>query len=210
MTKPESLAALEKLGRERLSPSFFMRDFLYSEISNLHGIPNIPDAPDLAIAVGKHLCEELLEPLNATFGRIEIRSAYRSCELNGFGNKMAKEKKAGYNCAENEKNYAHHIWDRLDSDGHKGSTACIVIPWFAGRYKAGADWRSLAYWIHDHLPYSEMEFFSELCAFNLSWHERPKKRISSYIEPKGSLDLNTVAGESHSKWYADFPQLPLR
>jgi len=49
-----------------------MRDFLYSEISNLHGIPNIPDAPDLAMAVGKHLCEELLEPLNATFGRIEI------------------------------------------------------------------------------------------------------------------------------------------
>jgi len=36
-----------------------MRDFLYSEISNLHGIPNIPDDPDLAIEVGKHLCEEL-------------------------------------------------------------------------------------------------------------------------------------------------------
>ena len=32
-----------------------------------------------------------------------------------------------------------------------GATACVVVPRFADRYAAGADWRSLAYWIHDHL-----------------------------------------------------------
>jgi hypothetical protein len=32
--------------------SFFLRDFLHSEIADLHGIPNIPDDPDLAIAAG--------------------------------------------------------------------------------------------------------------------------------------------------------------
>lgn len=212
MKKPETLAALEDLGRVRLSPSFFMRDFLYSEISNLHRIPNIPDNPDLAIEVGKHLCEELLEPLNATFGRVAIRSAYRSCEVNGFGNKTTKESenKLRYNCAENEKNYAHHIWDRLDSEGCKGATACVVIPWFANRFAADANWRPLAYWIHDHLPYSEMEFFTKLCAFNISWHERPKRKISSYIVPKAPLEFNTNIGESHSKWYAEFPKLQLR
>ena len=132
----KSVPALDDFGRIRLSKSFFMRDFLYSEIANLHGIPNIPDDPDLAIEVGKHLCEELLEPLNATFGRIAIRSAYRSCEVNGFGNKTTKESrnKLRYNCAENTRNYGHHIWDRLDSDGCKGATACIVIPWFADRF----------------------------------------------------------------------------
>ena len=207
MKKLETLVSLEDLGRVRLSASYFMRDFLYSEIANLHGIPNIPDDPDLAIEVGKHLCEELLEPLNRTFGRIAIRSAYRSCEVNGFGNRMTKEKKGRYNCAENEKNFGRHIWDRVDGDGGKGATACIVIPWFADRYAAGADWRSLAYWIHDHLSYSEMEFFGKLCAFNLSWHERPKKRISSYIAPKGQLELNAVADESHATWYEDFPKL---
>jgi hypothetical protein len=209
MKKPESLSALEDLGRVRLSSSFFMRDFLYSEISNLHGIPNIPDDPDLAISVGKRLCEELLEPLNATFGRIAIRSAYRSSELNAFGNKMTKEKKGRYNCANNENNFARHIWDRRDSEGGKGATACIVIPWFTDRWDKGADWRSLAFWIHDRLPYSEMEFFGKLCTFNLSWHERPKRNISSYIAPKGSLQIN-VDRESHSKWYEDFPALRLR
>ena len=67
MRKPASMKALETLGRVRLSEHFFMREMLYSEIANFHGIPNIPDDPDLAIAAGSRLCEELLEPLHATF-----------------------------------------------------------------------------------------------------------------------------------------------
>jgi hypothetical protein len=51
-----SVRSLEELGRVRLSASFFMRDFLHSEIADFHGIPNIPDAPDLAIAAGRKLC----------------------------------------------------------------------------------------------------------------------------------------------------------
>jgi hypothetical protein len=67
---PKSVAALEDLGRIRLSRSFFMRDFLHSEIANHYGVPNVPGNPVLAVEVGKRLCGELLEPLNATFGRI--------------------------------------------------------------------------------------------------------------------------------------------
>ncbi|HSP31282.1 MAG TPA: hypothetical protein VLO13_04630 [Halomonas sp.] len=201
MRKPQSVDALEKLGMVRLSPSFYMRDFLYSETANLHGIPNIPDNPDLAIEGGRSLCEELLEPLNATFGRIAVRSSYRSSELNKFCNEH------GYNCAKNEANYAAHIWDVLDSGGHKGATACIAIPWFTDRYEKGADWRSLAYWIHDHLPYSELQFFPALCAFNINWHEMPKKSISSFIAPKGALLKESHSQSGHSALYADFPAL---
>ena len=84
--KPRSVVALEDLGRIRLSRSFFMRDFLYSEIANHYGVPNVPENSDLAVEVGKRLCGELLEPLNATFGRIAIRSAYRSPTVNALGN----------------------------------------------------------------------------------------------------------------------------
>lgn len=104
MRSPQSVDSLETLGRVRLSRSFFMRDFLYSEIANFHGIPNIPENPDLAIETGKRLCEELLEPLQATFGRIAIRSAYRSPAVNALGNEK------GHNCGSNESNYAAHIW----------------------------------------------------------------------------------------------------
>ena len=69
-----NVKALEGLGRTRLSKSFFLRDFLFSDIAAIHGLANVPDDPELAIAAGTRLCEELLEPLNATFGRIAIRS----------------------------------------------------------------------------------------------------------------------------------------
>ena len=108
MNTIESFDALEKFGRTRLSENFFMRDFLYSEISNFYGTPSIPDHPARAIEAGQHLCRELLEPLNATFGRIEIRSAYRSSRVNALGNEN------GHNCARNEVNYARHIWDVPD------------------------------------------------------------------------------------------------
>jgi hypothetical protein len=203
MKKPQSMNALEKLGRVRLSANFFMRDFLYSEIAAFYGIPNIPDDPDLAIAAGSRLCEELLEPLQATFGRVAIRSAYRSCDVNGYGNKN------GLNCASNEANYAGHIWDRRDTNGCMGATACVVVPWFADRFAAGADWRAMAWWIHDHLPYSELYFFPKLAAFNITWHERPQRRIDSYAKPMGCLTKSGMDnhGGRHNECYEGFPAL---
>ncbi len=121
MPKPPSVKALETFGRVRLSPSFFMRDFLYSEIAVINGFLNFPDDPDLAIASGKMLCETLLEPLQARFGRLSVRSAYRSPEVNAFGNRHK------LNCGSNDSNHAGHIWDRRDAAGRKGATACIIV-----------------------------------------------------------------------------------
>ncbi len=201
MRRPASMRGLEELGRVRLSPSFFLRDFLMSEIAVIHGIPNIPDDPDLAIAAGRALCRNLLEPLRATFGHIAIRSAYRASAVNAFGNAN------GFNCASNEANRAGHIWDRRDADGCMGATACIVIPWFADRYDAGADWRALAWWIHDHLAYSRLQFFPKLAAFNINWHERPVRRIDSFISPNGCLTKPGMANHAgdHGEWYQGFP-----
>ena len=200
MKKPATMAALEKLGRVRLSKTFFMREFLYSEIANLHAMSNIPDDPDLAIAAGTRLCEDLLEPLQDRFGRIAIRSAYRTPEVNGFGNRH------NYSCARNESTWADHIWDRRDATGRMGATATIVIPWFADRYEKGADWRALAWWIHDHLPYSHLYFFPIRAAFNIRWREDPERRIDSYIAPKGTLTKRGMANwdGKHSDEYAWF------
>jgi len=197
------MPGLEDLGRVRLSANFYMRDFLYSEIANFYGIPNIPTDPDLAVVAGSRLCEELLEPLQATFGRIAVRSAFRSAEVNQFGNRH------GGQCACNEANAAYHIWDMRDRDGCMGAGASIVIPWFADRYEAGADWRSLAWWIHDHLPYAHLQFFPKLAAFNIQWHERPMRRIDSFIAPKGCLTKPGMANHagSHKSWYKGFPRL---
>ena len=178
-----------------------MRDFLYSEIAAWHGLRNNPDYPDKAIAVGRNLCEKLLEPLQENFGRIHIRSAYRSPEVNRLGN----EKKL--NCASNEANYAHHIWDYPDSNGRSGATACIVIPWLVDHIARGGSWTDMAWWIHDHLPYNTMYFFPKSAAFNINWREAPIRRIDSYVRPKGCLTCPGMDNHAglHSDQYLAFP-----
>jgi hypothetical protein len=203
MRRIASFEGLERFGRERLGRHFTMRDFLYSEIGNWHGIRNLPDDPELALAAGRKLATELLDPLVETFGGISVRSAYRSREVNRFGNEH------GLNCSRNEASHAKHIWDRRDNEGRMGACACVVVPWFADQYEARRGWTDLAWWIHDHLPYSEMVFFPKRAALNLTWREVPVRRIASWIggnkvllaagaEPGTSLDERRAA-------YADFP-----
>jgi hypothetical protein len=189
MKKPATVAALETLGRVRLSQNYFMRDFLHSEIASFTGIPNIPDNPDLAIAAGTRLCVDLLEPLAAQFGRISIRSAYRAPAVNQYGNEHK------LSCARNEANYAGHIWDVRDAAGRMGATACIVVNAAIPYYERTRDWEALAWWVHDHLPYHAMEFYPKFAAFNLTWREEPERRIYSQTPPRrGWLTRRGMAG----------------
>ena len=201
----KALTALESFGRERLSDHFFMRDFLYSEIATVHGIPNIPSDPALALKAGAGLCKNLLEPLHEIFGHVAIRSAFRSLAVNAFGNKH------GLNCASNKKNYAKHIWDHLDDDKCMGATACIVIPWFtdSAQYNRTGAWRPLAWFIHDHLPYSEMCFYPKLAAFNLTWRQRdPRREVRSYASPKKGLLTKPGCANHSGDHSAEYPHFP--
>ena len=202
MRAPRSLWSLETFGRVKLSRHLYMRDFLYSEINGFHGVPNVPEHPDLAIEHGRRLCTDLLDPLEETFGRVAIRSGYRSPTLNAYGNAMK------LNCARNDNPIECHIWDRAQGAQAVAGTS-LVIPWFAERYARGRDWRDLAWWIHDHLPYSEMWFFPKLAAFNLVWRPEPLRTISSYIAPRGMLlRAGDTPGEplgDRQARYKDFP-----
>lgn len=160
-----TLKSLEDFGRTQLSPNFFMRDFLYSEISQIEGIPNIPDDPKLAIEAGTGLCINILEPIQKKLGKVSIRSAYRSQKVNSIGN----ERK--YNCASNEKNRAGHIWDLKDQHNNYGATACIIVNSFIDYYETTGNWTALAWWIHDHIPqYRNMVFYPKFAAFNINWY----------------------------------------
>lgn len=202
MRKSASMWSLETFGRVRLSKYFYMRDFMYSEISGFHGIPNVPENPDLTLENGRAFCTTLLDPLEETFGRVAVRSGYRSPDLNRYGNENK------LNCARNDNPLECHIWDYFA--GEKAiAGASVVIPWFADQYQDGRDWRDLAWWLHDHLPYSDIWFFPKLAAFNLVWRATPLRTISSYVAPRGTL-LKPGAQPDESETarrtrYADFP-----
>ncbi|WP_009634272.1 peptidase M15 [Synechocystis sp. PCC 7509] len=211
MKTPQTVKALEELGRVQLSKSFFMREFLYSEIAQIENLSNIPENPELAIASGKNLCQKVLEPIQQQLGRITIRSAYRSPEVN------AKGAEKNYNCAANESNYAKHIWDVRDANGYMGATACIIVTSFIPYYERTGDWTALAWWICDRIPdYAELTFFPKYAAFNISWHENPNypKFIYSYVkDPHTNKNSGYLTKEgmsnftgSHTEFYQEFVQ----
>lgn len=203
--KITSFESLERLGRVRLSDHFFMRDFLYSEIANHYGLTNAPTDPVVAVEAGEQLSQNLLEPLRERFGHIHIRSAYRSPTVNAKG----AENRNQHKCGSNETNRAKHIWDQRDKDGNLGATACIQVTSFSDAYEKGADWKALAWWIHDHLPYHSVFFFNARAAFNLNWRENPERWIRSWIGIKGSYltkpDMDNHSGDhsEHYRWMED-------
>ncbi len=199
-----SVKGIEEFGRVRLSKTFFVRDFLFSTIAIHHGFRNLPDDPETFIEAGTRFCETILEPLQDTFGRVVIRSAYRSPEVNDFGRERYGT------CAANEKNYAAHIWGyRTQEEELLGASATIVIPAYLQHYEATGEWKPLAWWLHDHVDYHEICFFTKLCAFNIGWREKPARRIENWIERKRLLTKPGMENHSglHSGEYAHVPML---
>jgi hypothetical protein len=209
MRMPETVKALEKLGRVQLSKSFFMREFLYSEISQIGQIPNIPDDPELTILAGKNPCENVLEPIQDVLGRISIRSAFRSCEVNQKGSETKES------CSTNDKNYAEHIWDKRDKHGFMRATAFIIVTSFIPYYEQTNDWTALAWWIHDHISaYANMTFLPKYAAFNINWNENPgyekfiysdienphSSKSSGYLTKKGIDNFEGSHEDSYREW----------
>ena len=203
-TSKTAIRLTEDIGRIRLSESFFFRDFLFSEIATVTGLPNIPNDVEEAVWAGRHLCQQVLEPLQQLLGPIRIRSGYRSDKVNQYGN----DHRLG--CASNTSNFGRHIWDCADADGARGAMACILIPSLTDHYERTGDWQSFAWFIHDHVSYSEMTFFTRLAAFNIGWSTAPKCTIDAFISPnKGYLHRPDLfaSKKSNSEKYAHVPLL---
>jgi hypothetical protein len=81
-TSERGLAAakFDSLSRVRLSKNFILRDFLFCAESCAKGLSNFPQNPTLVIAAGQALCERVLEPVLAHFGRFAITYGYHSQE----------------------------------------------------------------------------------------------------------------------------------
>lgn len=181
---------LDRVGRIRLSDNFFMRQFLYSEIAIAYGVVNVPDDLSLAVETGSQLCREILEPISRKFGPIALRSGFRSATVNALGARK------GLQCAANERNFAYHIWDHRDVAGHSGAAACVVVPSLFEPNAPEDAWKRLAWWVQENLPYHRLTFFSRDHAFNIGWHESPRREIFARVpkphwlfREKSSLDF---------------------
>lgn len=104
-SRPITAAEIDQLGRTRLSPNFILRDFLFCASSAARGFSNFPENPGQVIRAGKALCEKLLEPILAEFGRFAITYGYQSRE--SIDADLVKTSKAFHrDCS------SPHHWDR--------------------------------------------------------------------------------------------------
>ena len=172
-----------------------------SEIANFYGMPNIPDDPKLAIDVGRRLCEDLLEPLNATFGRIAIRSAYRSPTVNALATRWATIALRTRRITAATSGTGA---TPPDSAGRRPASSFPGSPIAMPRAPTG---KRLAYWIHDHLPYSRLQFFPKLAAFNISWQNVRSGRSTASSGPAGYLLRGNEPVMARPEHYPDFPPL---
>ncbi len=199
---PQSYSGLDRLGRIALSKTFHMREFLYSEIAVHYKIRNVPTNVGVAVQAGSRLCQNLLEPLQDAFGRIHVRSGYRSREVNRAG----VEK---HGCAID--NDGFHTWDFPTSSGRGiGAVACISIPFVSEKVlKKEANDMAIAWWILDHLAdWSCLEFFAtsphgDELTFNIGWHERPMQTINSWRGGPRNLGKSIPAADERKRqWQA--------
>jgi hypothetical protein len=98
-----SYAQLEEFGRTRLSPNFFMREFLQSEIATWHGMRNVPENPERAVWAGQQLCNHLLEPL-------QPRLVVSTCAP-GTARPKSMRQPTQAQLRKQRENYGSHIWD---------------------------------------------------------------------------------------------------
>ncbi len=208
---PHSYAGLDKLGRIPLLTHFYFREFLYSEIAAHYNIRNVPDDIDSAVKSGQELCRLLLEPLQEAFGRIHIRSGYRSRAVNEAG----VEK---HNCSID--NDGDHTWDFPSKSGNgSGAMACVTVPRLSRLVLSNTvDISSIAWWIHDHLSHwSVIEFFAtpadipfaDEVAFNIGWHETPKRVIKNWRGGLRNLHDHIPDPESRKKAWIKLSEMPV-
>lgn len=64
----------------RLSPHFYLREFIRSQAASRFGIDNTPSNPHIENL--RHLCINVLEPIRLYFGPVRITSGYRCPAVN--------------------------------------------------------------------------------------------------------------------------------
>ena len=80
----------EALARVRLSKHYILRDFLFSTECAARGLTNFPEDPDMVIRAAKAMCEKVLEPIEAQWGRCAITFAHQSREGIEWGWSVAR------------------------------------------------------------------------------------------------------------------------
>lgn len=185
----------EVLARVRLSQNFILRDFLFSTDAAAHGFSNFPEDPDMVVRAGRELCEKVLEPVLARWGRFAITFAYQSREALEF--KWTQEKRDTKG-----RNSNPHHWDR-GSFGDEVYARLDILPFCVE--DGLVDRHEFGHWLMHNLDIDLLMQWSRSSVYCISISPKPRRIWLEW----GEIDAprcTTFMGTDY--WHHVYPNLP--
>lgn len=193
-----SAGEIDRVARTRLSPNFILRDFLFCASSAARGFSNFPENPQQVIQAGQALCEKLLEPILAEFGRFAITYGYQSRE--SIDVDLAKTTKAFHrHCS------SPHHWDR-GTFGDAIYARVDILPFCVedGRVTKLA----FGQWVMHHLDVDLCMSWKRSNVFCLTIGPQPRRCWVEWGRPAmGEKKQEVMMGADY--WQNVYPLLPM-
>lgn len=185
----------EALARVRLSQNFILRDFLFSTDAAANGLNNFPEDPDMVVRAGKALCEKVLEPVLARWGRFAITFAYQSREALEL--RWPKEKRETKG-----RNSNPHQWDRK-SWGEDVYARLDILPFCVE--DGLIDRHEFGHWLMHNLDIDLLMQWSRSNVYCISISPKPRRIWLAWGEldaPRCTVFMGT------DYWHRVYPTLP--
>lgn len=187
---------MEEFSRTRLSKNFIMRDFLHSNYNSVAGICNYPEKPEIVIAAGKKLCELVMEPIIAKWGRVFITFGYQCRHGVETANPNAKTKRTSSN---------PHQWDR-GTFGIKPYARVDILP--ACVEDGGVSKREFGHWCMMNLDIDLMMMWGHSNVFCITIGPKPRRVWLEWVQSgKGENGSNKITYWGEKFWTVDFPKM---
>ena len=191
------MAALDALVKVRLSNNFILRDFLYSTECAALGLSNYPENPETVIRAGRELCERLLEPILAYFGRFAITFGYQ-CRQGveaKWSEKMRQEKR---------RSSSPHQWDR-GTFGNEVYARVDILPFCVEDGLVSK--MEFGHWLMHHLDVDLLMMWKKanICCISIS--PKPRRVWFEWGDPALGQPRREYFFGSHY-WQNIYPNLP--
>lgn len=194
----EMYALMEELSLTRLSPNFIMREFLHSNYNSVAGICNYPEKPEVVIRAGKALCENILEPIIAKFGKIFITFGYQGRVGLNMADSTTKD---------NPKSSSPHMWDRSTYPKHIYCRVDILPACVQDGAVTKKEFRD---WLFHNLPLDLIMSWGKSNVFCLTYCTYKNRRVAIEWVAAGTgengTNKRTYYGENY--WINIWPNLP--
>ena len=190
-------AKFDALARTRLSRNFVLRDFLFCSYSAANGLSNFPENPHAVIDAGRALCERILEPTLAQFGRFAITYGYQSRQ--SLDNELASTGKT----VPRHSSSPHH-WDRQTFGGEVYARVDI-LPFCVEDGEVTK--HTYGHWLMHNLDVDLCMTWTRSNVFCLTISPRPRRCWIQWGRPSlGEPKQETVMGADY--WLRIYPGLP--